>query len=64
MLLIITVVSYVMMIHMKIGGTSSLTACTAHEFGIICKYLGCREILLHHSLVLRKLSRGHALLKL
>jgi hypothetical protein len=64
MLLIITVVCCAMMIRMKIGDTSSSTVCTAHESEIIFKFLGSREIHLHHSLQLRKPSGDHVLLKL
>jgi hypothetical protein len=53
-----------MMILMKIGDTSFLIACTAHEFGIICKYPGTREIHLHHFMLPKEIFRDHALLKL
>jgi hypothetical protein len=61
---IIIVVCCAIMIHMRIGGIYSLTACIAHAYGITCKYLGSREILWQHSLWLGELTRGHVSWKL
>jgi hypothetical protein len=47
-----------MMIHMKIGDISSLTACTAHESGTICKFLGSREIHFASLITAKKALQG------